>query len=131
VNRREIASVLWLGGFLVWGATKPDVRAAYWQVVKAFFQPKVVGPVVALAGWMAGLAALAHRVDLWKIDVLSDTVVWFVTVGMAFYFSLDKIAEDGWFRRTVRRTVGVAVFVEVFVNLRVFSLPVELVLALS
>jgi hypothetical protein len=47
---------------------------------------------------MAGLAALAHGVDLWKIDVLSDTVVWFVTVGMAFYFSLDKIAEDGWFR---------------------------------
>jgi len=128
VNPREIASVLWLGGFLVWGATKPDVRAAYWQVVKAFFQPKVIGPVAALAGWMAGLAALAHTVDLWKIDVLSDTVVWLVTVGMAFYFSLDKIAEDEWFRRTVRRAVGVAVFVEVFVNLRVFSLPVELVL---
>jgi hypothetical protein len=31
--------------------------------------------------------------------------------------------------RTVRHAVSVAVFVEVFVNLRVFSLPVELVLA--
>lgn len=128
MNPREIASVVWLGGFLVWGATKPEVCAAYWQVVKAFSQPKVVGPVVALAGWTAGLAALAHTIDLWNLDVLSDTVVWFVTVGMAFYFSLDRVAEDGWFRRTLRRAVGVAVFVEVFVNLRVFSLPVELVL---
>jgi len=104
------------------------VRAAYWQVVKAFFQPKVVGPVIALAGWTVGLAALADTVGLWRQDVLSDTVVWFLTVGMAFYFSLDKVTEDGWIGRTVRRAVGVAVFVEVFVNLRVFSLPVELVL---
>ena len=128
MNPREIASLVWLGGFLVCGATKSDVRAAYWQVVKAFSQPKVVGPVVVLAGWTAGLAALAQMIELWNIDVLSDTAVWFVTVGMAFYFSLDKIAEDGWFRRAARRAVGVAVFVEVFVNLRVFSLPVELVL---
>jgi hypothetical protein len=128
VNPREIAFVVWLGGFLAWGATKPDVRAAYWQVVKAFFQPKVVGPVIALVGWTVGLAALAHTVGIWKMDVLSDTVVWFVTVGMAFYFSLGNVSEDGWVRRTARRAVGAAVFVEVFVNLRVFSLPVELVL---
>lgn len=128
VNEREIASLVWLGVFLVWGATKSDIRPAYWQVVKAFVQPKVVGPVIVLAGWTVGLAALAHRVGLWEMDVLSDTVVWFVTVGIAFYLSLGKVAEDGWFRRTVRRAVSVAVFVEVFVNLRVFSLPVELVL---
>ncbi len=128
MNPREIASVVWLGGFLAWGATKPDVRAAYWQVVKAFFQLKVVGPVVVLAAWTAGLAALARTVGLWKMDVVSDTVVWFVTVGIAFYFSIGKVTGDGWIGRTVRRAVGLAVFVEVFVNLRVFSLPVELVL---
>ncbi len=128
MNPREIASVVWLGGFLLWSATRRDVRAAYWQVFTAFVHPKVVGPVIVLAGWTVGLAALAHTIDLWKLDVLSDTVVWFVTVGMAFYFTLDKVAEDGWFRRTARRTVGIAVFVEVFANLRVFSLPIELVL---
>jgi len=128
VNEREIASLVWLGAFLLWGATNSDLRSAYWQVVKGFVQPKVLGLIIVLAGWTVGLAALAHRVGLWTMDVLSDTVVWFVTVGLAFYFSLGKVAEDGWFRRTLRRAVGVAVFVEVFVNLRVFSLPVELVL---
>lgn len=128
MNEREIASLVWLGAFLLWGATKPDVRATYWQVVRAFVQPQVVGSVIFLAGWTVGLVALGHRVGLWEMDVLSDTVVWFVTVGVAFYFSLGKVAQDGWLRSTVRRAVGVAVFVEVFVNLRVFSLPVELIL---
>ena len=129
MNAREIASVVWLGGFLTWAAaTMPDARAAFLQVVKAFVQPKVVGPVIVLAAWTAGLCALASTVGLWMTDVLSDTAVWFLTVGMAFYFSLDKVAEDGWIGRTIRRAVGTAVFVEAFVNLRVFSLPVELVL---
>lgn len=109
-------------------ARRSPMYAAYWQVVKAFLNPKVVGPVVVLAGWTVGLAALAHQVSLWESDVLSDTVVWFVTVGIAFYFSLQSVGEDGFWHRPARRAVGVMVFVEVFVNLAVFSLPIELIL---
>ena len=81
VNDREIASVAWLALVLVAGATKPDVRTACWQVVKSFLHPKVLGSVVVLAAWTVGLAALAHQVGLWESDVLSDTVVWFLTGG--------------------------------------------------
>jgi hypothetical protein len=55
-------------------------------------------------------------------------LVWFITVGMALFFSLDRVAEGEFCRQAARRAVAVTVFVEGFANLKVFGLAIELVL---
>lgn len=128
MNNREKATLIWLAIALAAALTNREIRGALWQVVKSFAQPKVLGPVLSLAGWTVGLVAVAHAVDLWKPDVRNDTVTWFITVGMVFYFSLDKVTEGGFFGKTARRAVAATVFAEGFVNLAVFPLAAELAL---
>jgi hypothetical protein len=128
VDNREKASLIWLGIALAAGLTNRDFRGSVGEFVKAFMSLKVVGPLLAFAGWTVVLVTLAHAVGLWEADVRTDTVVWFVTVGLAFFFSLDKVTESGFFRTATRRAVAVTVFIEGFVNLEVFGLAVELVL---
>lgn len=128
MNNRELATVIWLGIGLAACLFSREIRGALWQVARSFSHPKVLGPVVALAAWTLGLVVLAHMWGLWEPDARNDTVVWFVTVGVVLYFSLERVTREGFFRTTALRAVAVAVFVEGFVNLAVLSLPVELVL---
>lgn len=73
--------------------------------------------------------AVGSRLSLWNTDLAKSTVVW--TVGSATVLSLNcvKAAEEPeFFKRIMLDALAVTVFVEFFVNLHVFSLPVELVL---
>jgi hypothetical protein len=128
VNNREKATLIWVGIALAAALMNREIRGSLWNVVKAFASLKIVGPLAAFGGWTVGLAALAHSVGLWGADVRNDTIVWFLAVGMAFFFSLSQATEDGFFRKTARRAVAVTLFVEAFANLEVFGLWVELAL---
>lgn len=126
MTNREKSNLIWLGLVLVACMFHPGIRRSLWQVVRAAAHPKIVGPVVALAAWTVGLVALAHMLDLWAWDERNDTVVWFLTVGIVMFFSLNQVQDGQFVSKTARRAVAGAVFVEAFVNLAVFSLPVEL-----
>src|SRR3954463_6246398 len=90
VNNREIASLVWLAVALAAALFSRDIRSAFWAVAKSFVHLKIGGPLLLLAAWVAGLVAVAHGLGLWEATERNDTIVWFVTVGIAFYFSLDK-----------------------------------------
>jgi hypothetical protein len=121
-----MATLIWLGIALVAALTSRDIRGSLWACIRAFASPKIVVPLLLFAGWTVGLVMLAHTAGLWEADVRSDTVVWFVTAGVALFFSLDRATEGGFFRRTARRAVAIAALVEGFVNLEVFGLGAEL-----
>lgn len=128
VNNREKATLIWLAVAFVASLSKREIRGSLWEVAKSFAHPKVVGSLLAFAGWTVGLVALARLAGLWGPDVRIDTVAWFTTVGVAFFFSFNKVAEGGFFGDTARRAVAVTAFVEGFANLEVFGLAVELAL---
>ena len=128
MNDREIAALIWLGIGLAVALRNSDLRASMWEIVKAAAHPKLLGPVLAFAGWIVVLVVVARTVGLWETDVLNDTVAWFVTVGLGLLFSLKKVTENGFWRKTVRRAVALIVFLEAFMNLSVLSLPAEMVL---
>jgi hypothetical protein len=128
MNSREKATLIWLAIVLAICLLKPEIRSSIWALVKAFFSPKIIGPTIGLAAWTVGLCAIAHTIGLWTTDVRNDTVVWFATVGFAFFFALGKVSAGGFFRTTARQAVALTVFVEAFVNLAVLPLVLELIL---
>lgn len=105
-----------------------EIRGALWAAVRAFLRPKIVVPLLAYVGWILGLTALARTVGLWQSDAWSGTVAWFLTAGLALFFSLERMTEGAFFRTTVRRAIAATVFLEGFINLAVLPLPAELVL---
>lgn len=102
MNDREIATLIWLGIGLALAVANSDLRASIWEIVKAAVHPKLLGSVLAFAGWIVALVVFAYAVGLWESDVLTDTVAWFVTVGLGLLFSLKKVTEDGFWRTTLR-----------------------------
>lgn len=92
--------------------------------------PVIWIPALLLALWSVGLVALGHRLGWWSAALVGDTLFWFFGVAVVLLFNIDKaIRTQGYFRRTILAAVGVAVFVEVFLNLYVLSIWGELILA--
>jgi hypothetical protein len=129
LNNREIAILFWLGVVGVWALRSADVRGSCWQVVVAFFHPKLLATVLAAAAYCAGLIWLGASVGLWDTSLVNDTVIWFVSVALVLMFSSNQMSHDEhYLRRAFRRTVTATVLIEGAVNLFVLPLPVELVL---
>jgi hypothetical protein len=128
VNNREIATLVWLGIALALALRNSEIRRALWGLLRVAADPKLFAPTAGFAVWIGGLIVLAHRGGLWETDVRNDTVAWFLTVGLGLLFALRKVREEGFFRKAIRRALGLTVFVEAFMNLGVLPLPAELAL---
>lgn len=128
LNNREIAVLFWLGIGVIFALAWPETRLAMWRVFVAFCHPVLLVSVVALAAYVAGLVWSGAQVGLWQDDVFTETVVWFVTAGFVLCANAHRVTEQRHFiRRTLAQTVALTVFIEGFVNLYVFPLPIELV----
>lgn len=130
LNDRELALLCWLAVGTGVALTDRDMRASLFALVKAAAEPAIIGSIAAFGGYTAALAVLLERVGLWDQSLTTETVVWFVGIGLGLLMNLSRISEqDGWWRRELAKAIRVTVLVEVFVNLAVLSFPLEMVLA--
>lgn len=129
LNNRELATVVW-GGLLVLALlTRRDTRTALREVARTFVHPTILGTTLGLAGCTAGLCAFMAEVDVWDSDLLNETVVWFLGVGLGLTMNMARaFQEEDFFARAFRRTVGVTLLIEFFINVAVLPLVVELFL---
>jgi hypothetical protein len=126
LNNRELVVLIWLGIGLVFVLVNSGTRQALWRVVVAFRHPVLLVSIAALVAYVAVLVWMAAQVGIWKDDVFNDTVIWFLTAGLVLWANTNRVAEQSHFiRRTFTQAVAVTVFIEGFVNLYVFALPIE------
>lgn len=129
MNNRELATFILLGALLALLLIKRDLRSSLGQVLKLMLSPKLGLPLLGFAGWTLLVVWLAQQVGLWSWGLTAETVLWFLFVGMAWYMHLaDAGKDENFFKRRVIETVGVGAVFEFFINLKVLSLPLELVL---
>jgi len=129
MNDREIAVLVWLAVLVAWAFAMRDVRQAFIQVLKTLLSLKLLLPLLALVGYLCALAYVAQELGLWDSALTTDTVVWFIGTGLVLFGkTIDVFKRGGSVWSLFSAAVGLTVFVEVFVNLYVFPLPVELIL---
>lgn len=129
LNNRELASLILFGALLAFALTKPEVCSSTRAVIKTFFHPKILLPVVLYLGIVTGFVWLAALINLWDISLLSETLLWVVFSGFALLLSLNEAGKDpAFWSKRARQTISGAAFFEFFLNIKSFSLPVELVL---
>jgi hypothetical protein len=128
-DNREIAALVWLGAAVVWVLSQQNLRASIGGVLKAFLQPLIVVPLAAMFAWIGLELWVGARLALWNVTLTKGTLLWTLGSAAVLFFNCTQAASDPrFFRRTMVATIGVAVFVEFFMNLYVMSLPMELVL---
>lgn len=128
-DNREIAALVWLGAAASWVLSQQKLRASIGDVFKAFLQPLIVIPLAAMFAWIGLELWVGARLALWNVTLAKSTLLWTLGSAAVLFFNCAQAASDPrFFRRTIVATIGVAVFVEFFMNLYVMSLPTELVL---
>lgn len=129
LNSREWAVLLWLTVAVLVGLLHKAIRTSMFGVVKAFLNPKIIGPLVLMTAYIWLEVWLGSKLSLWNPDLTKDTIVWAVTSGLVLFFKLDEATtQPKFFRRRVWAAFKITVFIEVFINLFVLSLPAELIL---
>jgi hypothetical protein len=130
VNNREKATLVWIGVVLVWGLVAlPDFRRALVAVVTDLVAPRLAVPLLAMLAYIVGLVYVASRLGLWTSELLSDTMAWTLVAGMGLFGASTSVFERGSsLRRVLLGALGVTALVEVFANLYVLPLIVELIL---
>jgi hypothetical protein len=130
MTNRELTAVIFLVilvGFLVLKSrSDDDLRKSLRGVVGSLASPWILIPILLYAGVITLAVAVAERLDLWTLDLLKSTVLWFVLSGLVLLLNVNEaIQKPDFFRRALFKTLGVGAVVEFLAALRSFPLWVE------
>lgn len=128
-NNREIATFAWLLVFAVFVLRSKDVRRSVAALLKQFASMKMLLPVLLLAGYLGGTVYLLHRVGLWNISLLKDTLFWFFSAGLLTMFKYVQ-ARKGEIpvKKMLYDNLKFIVVLEFILNTFTFSIWAELVI---
>ena len=128
-NNREAALLIWFGAILIFLVWNQRTRRSLLAVVQSLAQRKILFILAAMVGWISLVCLVGQELQVWRIGLIADTVIWSATAGFVLLFSVEQAAQGRSFVfRIVLATAEVTVLLAFFVNLVVFSLIVELFL---
>lgn len=129
MNNREWASLFWLAVLLAFMVSDAERRSSFAGMLRAAAQPSIVLSFIALGAWVWLEVRVGSWLRWWSPVLLKDTLIWFLTTAIALLFNFDKATKQGrFFRRMGTAALKATVFVEVFINLYVFNIVVEVLM---
>jgi hypothetical protein len=128
LNNREIATAIWLTIILLWALSNSSVRRAILEVLKAFFNKKIIIPLIAMLLYIVFMVLAFKKIGFWDVSATKDTILWTLGSAFATYFSINKVAQDSsYFKNVILDNIKFVLIMEFVVNLYSFSLPAELI----
>ncbi|MDF1815015.1 MAG: hypothetical protein P1V20_22615 [Verrucomicrobiales bacterium] len=127
LSSRELAALIWIGLFGVWGATKRGVRESFWNLVVTAFATKLSIIWILGAFWMSLGVFILSKVALWAPENLKDTIVWCFSAGvLVLVHGFSSKTPD--YKRIIRDLFKLTILLELLLSTFCFSVPVEFVL---
>ena len=131
MNNREWATLVWLGVGALLVLWRKDTRTLLGGVVRTAAHLALLIPATLMWTWIALVVFVAYRLHLWTPDLVKDSLIWSIGPAVGLFFSVTNLAKDPlFFRHAAISTIKFSVLIEFYVNLRVFSFPLELVVVL-
>ncbi|MFZ2996039.1 hypothetical protein [Sphingobium sp.] len=128
VSNREWASLLWLIAIIAVINVKGPIRRSLVGVLRAFFKPVIVMPLLIAAIYAAGEIYLLHKIGWWSIANLKSTVLWIVTFAFVAMFEVVSIKDHKVGLGKIARDILTVTTVFLFITeLYSFSLAIEII----
>jgi hypothetical protein len=128
ISNREWASLIWFAALVAYVIYNESTRERLGHLIKTFFQPVLIVPLLMATLYGAGEIYLLDRIGWWSIDNFKTTVLWCVTFAFATMFEVatakNRKAGLGKITRDLVTVTGVLVFIT---ELYSFDLWIELV----
>jgi hypothetical protein len=126
LNNRELVIIFWSVVIIVFAATKKDVRKSFLLVLKQFFNPKIIVPLLISTTPVLLILYVMERLALWDNSSLKETIVWAIGAGIVMFFNSTSIKTGKeLLKKSLKDSIKLVVLVEFIVNFYVFPIAVE------
>ena len=114
---------------MIWIATLPAVRSQIFATLKLALSPKVAAPFVLMSLYAIGEVALLRAINIWNVDLLKDTMIWFFGTAVVLLVShVAAKATGNIFTSVLKENLRFVIVIEFILNTYNFPLLVECVL---
>ena len=126
---REVAVALWTCGLAVWICTRPRVGRSARGFIRAVVRWKILVPVLLMAAYIALAVRGLYLAGLWKQNLLTGTILWFLFSGLVLvFFQVRTDSNQSIWRLAVVDQLKAIVLVHYLVNTYTFAFLFELLL---
>jgi len=128
-NNRERAIVVWLLLFSLWILFRKDTRVAVFNVLKVFFDKKIISIVLGMILYTSLIVFSLYKLELWDAFLLKDTIFWVIGTALVLLFNTNKATQNvSFFKETVFKAFRLVVILEFIINFYAFGFWAEMVL---
>lgn len=128
LSNREIATLIWIGLFLLWMLVMPKIRQSLGDVIKAFCKPIILKVVGFAALYITATLCLLDWRGIWTVDFTYSTLTWAITFALVAMFEADKMSSDKrHLGKVIRDVINVTAVLIFIIELHSFSLVTELI----
>ncbi|MBI4392852.1 MAG: hypothetical protein HY556_03510 [Euryarchaeota archaeon] len=121
--------MIWLGVGLVLVFRDKTLRSSLGDIMRAVAAPKMLIPLLIMAGYVTLEVWVGEQSHLWQGDLAKDTFIWFFTMALVLFLDSPTFSrKPRQIRDRVKHLIGVAVVLELIMNIYVLSLLEELIL---
>lgn len=126
LTTRETSVLIW--SVLIFSVLIFFSRKEFLNILKAFFNIKIVIPLTCFGIYCIIIIILLFKVDLWDFKLLKDTIIWFFSAGLIIFFDTNKIQNTSYFKQLLKSNLKIIIFLEFVLNFYTFSFLSELLL---
>ncbi|MHB8792552.1 MAG: hypothetical protein ACYC6O_04355 [Thermoleophilia bacterium] len=129
LDNREIAFIAWLLVGLLAILLIKDVRSSLFSAFHILVTPIILVPLGIMVCWVGSEVFLASKYSLWQIDLIKDTLIWFLVSGLVLFFNIVEASKRPYFfRHKILELIGASLFLEFFFNIFVMNIVLEFIL---
>jgi len=128
-STREWATITIIGGFVLYCfVSNKGVRASVYQVVKCFFAPKVLLPILGAYVYLSVFTFLLYKLGLWSTAILRQTIFFYLFSCVALLFRYIMKPAELASKKYWNEALNVLVVIEIYINAYTFSYFAELLI---
>jgi hypothetical protein len=127
LTTRELAALIWAAPILAWALTRRGFRKSAGEIIRAALAPALLLFFTFTAAYVAGEVWLLWWSGVWTPDLIKETVLWILFVGLASAGRALTGRGRVAYSHAVVEAFQASVFVQFFVGLASFPLLVELI----
>lgn len=130
INNRELATVIWIVIlFTCLFYYHRDVRDSFCNVIKCFFDKKILFVVALSAIWMSIGVFILYKMNAWQWNNIKTTLTWFAFSIVTMIIGVSK-AEDKkkYFLSLCKENINISVFLTFVIELYSFSFFIEFIM---
>jgi hypothetical protein len=125
LSTREISILIWL--IISFSIFILISQKAFLNVLRFLFHYKIISALFTYLIYCSGIIYILFELDYWNLDLLKDTIIWFLSTGIIIFFNINKIEKTDYFIKIINDNLKIIIFLEFVINFYTFGIITELI----